>query len=83
MSNDILAEMKKMMVLIARWKMVSENSSHLYFALIADEKADISRKEQLSISFRTVFSIHEISENFIKISLCTDALLRYITDIFI
>ena len=51
MSNKILAEMKKMIVLTARREMLSNINSSQYFALTADEGTDISKKEQLSVSF--------------------------------
>ena len=40
-SNDILAEMEKMIILSARREMVSDTNSNQCFALIAKETTDI------------------------------------------
>ena len=72
MSNDILVEMEKMIVLTARREMVADINSNPNFALIADESADISKKKQLLVSFRTVSSTYEIRRNSMRILPCTD-----------
>ena len=63
-------------------------SASSYFSIIADESADISKKEQLSVSFRTVSDRYEIMEDFIGVMHCSrglsaDALLDYVKDILL
>ena len=48
MSNDIVAEMEKMLVLTVRQQILCFLQ---FFAVIADKGADISKTEQISISF--------------------------------
>ena len=88
MSNDIVAEMEKMLVLTARRQILRLINGKQFFAIIADESADISKTEQISISFRTASETYDVKEEFIGIMPCkegltADALLSYITDIFI
>ena len=88
MSNDIVAEMAKMLVLTAQRQILHSINGKQFFAIIADESADISKTEQISISFRTASETYDVKEEFIGIMPCkegltTDALLSYITDIFI
>ena len=88
MSNDIVAEMEKMLVLSARRQILRSINGKQFFAIIADESADISKTEQISISFRTASETYDVKEEFIGIMPCkegltADALLSYITDIFI
>ena len=86
MCDNTHAEMEKMIVLNVRRELVSKINSNLYFPLIADESAGISKKEQLH-SFHTVSSTYKIRENFNGMLPCTaglsGALFRYITDILI
>ena len=88
MSNDVVAEMEKMLVLTARRQILCSINGKQFFAIIADESAYISKTEQISISFRTASQAYDIKEEFIGIMSCkkgltADALLSYITDIFI
>ena len=58
-----------------------ENTEEQENSLIADESADISKKDQLSVSFRTVSNTYEIKKEFVAIMLCSsghtgDALLN-------
>ena len=88
MSNDIVAEMEKMLVLTARRQILRSINGKQFFAIIAAESADISKTEQISISFRTASETYYVKEEFIGIMPCkegltADALLSYITDVFI
>ena len=67
MSNDIAAEMEKMLVLTARQQILRTINGKQFFAVIADESADISKTEQISISFRTASETYDIKEEFIGI----------------
>ena len=86
MSNEIVAEMEKMLVLTARRQILRLINSKQFFALIADKRADMSKTEHLSIlSFRTDSETYDVKNEFIDIIPCTesltaDALLSYITD---
>ena len=88
MSKDIRAEMEKIIVFTARREMVSDINSNQYFAIVAHESADNSKKEQFSVSFRILSSTYEIRNKFIGILPCidwlsADALFKYITNVFI
>ena len=59
-----------------------------FFAILADESSDVTKKEQLSFSVRTCSEEYEVSESFVGIYECSaglssDALLGYIQDILI
>ena len=74
MSNDIVAEMEKMLVLTARRQILRSINGKQFFALITDESADISKTEQISISFRTTSETYDVKE-FIGIMPCKEGLL--------
>ena len=88
LSHDIVQEQESMLILKARRQLISKVSASNYFLIIADESADISKKEQLSVSFRTVSDRYEIMEDFIGVMHCSrglsaDALLDYVKDILL
>ena len=64
MSNDIVAEMEKM-VLTARRQILRSINGKQFFAIIVDESADISKTKQISISFRTASETYNVKEKFI------------------
>ena len=88
MSNDIVAEMEKMLVLSARRQILRSINGKQFFSLITDESADIFKTEQVSLSFQTASETCDVKEEFIGIMPCkegltADVLLSYITDVFI
>ena len=77
-----------MLVLTARRQILLSINGKQFFALIAEESADLSKTEQISISFRTASKTYNVKEEFIGIVPCkegltADALLSYITEVFI
>ena len=88
MSNDVIAEMEKMIVLTARRHILRSINDQQFFALIADESADICQIKQISISFRTASEACDVRKEFIGIMPCeegltADELFSYITDVFL
>ena len=87
-SHDILREQEEMIVLAARRKLLNDVQHNRYYSLIIDESCDISKKEQISLSFRTCNNDYKVSEDFIGIMECNhgmtaDLLLQYVIDIFL
>ena len=88
LAHDILEEQKQMLVLEARRDLLDRIRQCEFFSIIADESSDVTKREQLSFSFRTCNDEYEVSEDFIGIFECSqglssDALLSYIEDILL
>lgn len=87
-AHDILDEQKQMLVLKARRNLLEGVLEKDFYSILADESADVSKKEQLSFSVRTCTDDYEVSEDFVGIFECTeglssDALLKYTKDILL
>ena len=65
MYNDIVSEMEKMLVLMARRQILRSINVCNFFAFITDKSADISKTEQISISFGTASETYNVKEEFI------------------
>ena len=77
-----------MLVSCARRELLNAIQEKSFFAILADESSDVTKKEQLSFSVRTCSEEYEVSESFVGIYECSaglssDALLGYIQDILI
>ena len=66
MSNDIVAEMEKMLVVTVRRQILCSINDEQFFVVIADESADISKIEKIET--------YEVKEEFIGIIPCKEGL---------
>ena len=87
-AHDILDEQKRMLLLKARRSLLEGILEKDFYSILADESADVFKKEQLCFSVRTCNDDYQVSENFLGIFECTeglssDALLKYATDILL
>ena len=75
--HDILDEQERMLVLKARRELLDGVLEKDFYSILADESSDVSKKEQLSFCVRTCTDEYEVSEDFIGIFECVDALMLF------
>jgi len=66
-SHDIQNELLQMMAHAVIRKIVGDVHSARYYAVIADESADISGKQQLSVTLRWVDDVFSVHEDFVGV----------------
>jgi len=88
-AHDILEEEMQVLVLKAQRDLLSRALEKDFYAIVADESSDASKKKQLPSCVRTCNDCcFEISEDFIGVyeyleGLSPDALLKYLKDILL
>lgn len=64
-SHDIINECLTLMAMSVRRKLVAEIKKQPFYAIMADETTDVSRKEQMSVNFRYVDESLLVHESFL------------------
>ena len=87
-SHDILQEQEQLLILEVRRKIVERIKNKDFYAILADESSDITKKEQMSFTVRTSTDDYEAKDEFLGVYECinglsSDSLLTYITDILL
>lgn len=64
-SHEIVTEILTIMAMSVRRKLLTEIRNQPFYAIMADETTDVSRKEQMSINFRYVDECLAVHESFL------------------